>query len=198
LLLNPGQAYAQDGEEPGVKDSSSQASGFIPEEYSFEVASGDNQTLLVRRSIQLYDMADGSVELSEAQTIYIETNVVLDMGARDLIYPQQILEVMSQLIASYADSSQTLGASALAAWQVYAELADFDIAQISPQNVALSDDGQVVENHASQEEPVFTSDESASEASETEDNNWSVWLAVAGTAAIVWYGWLRFRDTRSN
>ena len=203
LILSPGQAYAHDGEDHGSEgethqSTSSQVSGFIPDEYRFIVASGDNQTLLVRRSVQLYDMADDSIELTKAQAIYVETNVVRDMGARDLIYPRQILDVMSQLIASYTDSSQELGESALAAWQVYADQADFDISQISPQNVSVGDNGQVVDNHENEGEPVFNPGEAANTVSETEDSSWSVWLALAGTAAIVWYAWLRYRDTRSN
>ena len=199
LWLAPTAAYAHDGnddshdsEAPAEQiETSAQAEGFIPEHYLYLVESGQNQTLLVRRSAQLYDLADGSLELSPAQLIYVEHHVVKDMGARDLIYPQESIEVMSKLIAKYAAASQELSPAALAAWQAYAEQVDIELDDITPQNAEVVDGQVVPADEGAEDAPEFTADnETLQEDDSQNDSDWYWWLVAAAVAAFLWYGWL--------
>ena len=191
LWLNPTAAYAHDGQddEPN-SEAKAQAEGFIPEHYQYLVEPGHNQTLLVRRSAQLYDLADGSLELSPAQLIYVEHHVVKDMGARDLIFPQESIEVMSKLVAKYAAASQELSPAALTAWQAYAAQADIELDDITPKNAEVRDGQVVAVDDNAEDEPEFTADGEALEDDTQSDNDWYWWLVAAAVAAFLWYGWL--------
>lgn len=191
LFAQPTQAQAGPSQTTAANDDQ-----FIPENYEYSVVTGNNMTLLVRRSLQLFDQASSSLSLSEAQVIYAETNVAQDLGARDLIFPGESLSVDSTLIAKYASASQQLAPNTLAAWQVYADNADFDLSRIAAANVQTDDDGRLQPVNGDETDsaaddvtgpaPTDTEDETAADT-DGSDAVWPWLFLGAGTLALLWY-----------
>jgi len=185
LESNPVYAQTQDPASPAANNGGS--SGFIPDSYDYEVQPDSNQTLLVRRSLQLYDAADDALALNPAQTVYAETHVVRSMGSRPLIHPGDNLSILAELVGRYARSSQDLSPQALAAWQVYADSARFEISHISPLNVAVNDQGQVIQSGQLQDQTALSTAGPSNSGDEPVDSSWYIWFIAAGTAAVLWY-----------
>lgn len=184
LFLNAPPVSAQDAAND---DNDSAASdGFVPDSYDFTVKSGDNMTVLVRRALQLYDQAKSDLALSAAQTIYCETNIVQEMGARDLIYPGEKLSVATPRIEQYTTSARGLSTGALAAWQVYADNANFSVDAI-PTNVEVTDDGTVSDPSLPDQPETSQSPTSQISSNDQDNATWYWWFIGAGTIAVIWY-----------
>lgn len=164
---------------------------FVPEQYQYSVVKGHNMTLLVRRSIQMFDQAKSGVDLDQARIIYAENHVVNELGARDLIQPGEALSVDSGLIEKFVTDSQDLSPSSLAAWQSYADNANFELDDIKADNVDVSDDGQLEpanDNDQNDEAEQPTVEASDNEDGADDDNPVWPWLFLgAGTLALLWY-----------
>ena len=130
----------------------------------------NNMTLLVRKSIQLYDQATPGVSLNEAQIVFAETNIIKDMKASNLIYPGTDVKIDSSLVEKYANSSQDLSETILAAWQAFANRARFDLSHIKANNVVKETSGTLV-----------NPDNSGSSSA------WYWWFVGLGTVALLWY-----------
>lgn len=191
----PQDTYAQNEDA----DTSGQVDSFVPEEYEYEVKSGNNLTILVRRALQLFDQAKAEIQLSEAQMIYCETNIVQSMGAPDLIYPGDAIKVDAEQVADFAASSQDLTPAQTAAWQFYADQADFELAEIQPANVVVNSDGSVSEPAPAEDTTTPpTTDLGQADDQEEEGTGWYWWLIGAGSAAVIWYVlWRRPEDSKA-
>ncbi len=81
-----------------------------------KIAAGDSESLIVRREIH---MLDSSHELSNAEEAFVEGTMVNMLGANDLIYAGQSLELNLNTLNSLIAQSKQLSVVQLAAWQVY-------------------------------------------------------------------------------
>lgn len=114
----------------------------VPDEYEFVAVAGDNMSKLTRRAIDLYDQADETIELTEAQVIYIETNIVQSYGPKLLDIGDNFL-VQRTDIEKYISMAPGLNDAQLAAWDSYAQTASFELNYIIPTNVPLTDNGDL-------------------------------------------------------
>lgn len=174
----------------------------------YTVIEGDNLTKLVRRSVMNYDDSNESVELSSADVVYIETNVVQQMQC-DVIYPGQEISIDKNLIASYSGMSNGLSTTQQQAWAVYANNAGFVFGDRTAEEAAAissttvnnepSGSGEVQEEGASgdgdgqaQEEGEEPSNESTDDESDDKKNEESsssnIWPWVIGGLVIAG-GW---------
>lgn len=114
----------------------------VPDSYQYIVQPNNNMSILARRSITLYDQGNDTIELTEAQVIFIETNIVQEMGPR-LLDVNENFEVTKDLIEKYVAEAPGLSETTLAAWDGYAQNATFELSDITPINVPLNDDGSL-------------------------------------------------------
>lgn len=166
----------------------------VPDDYVYTVEECNNMTLLVRRSLQLFDDNSDNVSLSEAQIIYAETHITRELGARDLIYPGETIVVDRALVERYAQHSQNVPTHEIQAWQTYAELADFALTDIMPQNT--EDTGQPTDDTSATRDNEQTPDvdentnDRQTEQPQQENGVSEAWpwlLLGAGTVALLWY-----------
>lgn len=92
--------------------------------YTFTAQSGDSYSKIARKAVQIYGI-DNQVDLSEAQIIFIETNLTQDAGSPLLDLGQEV-QISSDAISVYVDQASNLSEAELAAWQYYANMADFN------------------------------------------------------------------------
>lgn len=189
-----GSANAQTEEPAPEGTESAQSDGFVPETYEYTVETGNNVTLLVRRALQLFDQAKTDIALSQAQALYCETNIVQAMGAKDLIYPGEKITVDSKSVEQFANSSQQLTAAQVAAWQVYADQADFELDNIAPTTVVVNEDGTVTEPEIEEAPSNSPTTDLTPSEDESKGTGWYWWFIGAGTVAVIWYFLWRRQD----
>lgn len=167
---------------------------YVPTAYDYTVVKDNNMTLLVRKSIQLYDQATPDVSLNEAQIVFAETNIIKDMKASDLIYPGADVKIDSSLVEKYANASQDLSESVLAAWQAFANRARFDLSYIKANNVVRDSSGNLVnpDTLTQTQNTDQTTSPALTDLATTTDNGgnstaWYWWLVGLGTVALLWY-----------
>lgn len=167
--------------------------------YDYVAKKSNNLTLLVRRSLQLYDESNDQITLSEAQIIYAETNIVRDLGSYGLDIGQMV-SVPGELLAKYAQSSQSLSPSQIAAWDRYVRVAQFDLSNIQPSNATAAKNTE----ESKSDQPAADDQQSSEKAADqnknenTNKNGGADWWWYAVLAAVIlslWY-WLRDRDTK--
>lgn len=207
LFLGVNTAQAQENESENNSNQTGQT--VEVESYKYEVQPGDNQSLLVRRSIQIYAESAG-LEVSEAVAMYCETNVVQDMGGTWLEVGDNVAVPIST-IQKYIDNSVELSDRQMRNWRTWADKADFNISHIQPTNLNAAEES--VENTERQrreedpdnedgtgaEEQEATNEEAnASQTNDSDDaSSWWIWI---GLAAIVLGGayWVRSRNQTNN
>lgn len=79
---------------------------------------GDNQTVVMRRVIDAY-LQQSEVELSAEQKLYVETNLVNDIGRNDFIAVDQEIAVAEEKVAQRVEEAQNLSDAAIARWSLY-------------------------------------------------------------------------------
>lgn len=194
FFISQAQTYAQENTADTAETTSEETVvvnttggddvAVIPDSYHFVVQPCDNMTKLVRRSVTLYDDGNDSVELSEAQVIFIETNIVQEMGPR-LIDINENFEVDRNLIEKYISQIPGISDTAQAAWGGYAATATFELAHITPTNVPLNDDGSLDTEYTAPVVPD-TSDQSA-DSDSTPAYWWLIGLvAIVAVTLILW------------
>lgn len=99
--------------------------------YEFVTPEGCSLSLLTRRALQLYDQQKNIVTLTPAAAMYAETNIVQRMGSRGLEIGEKV-SIELPLLDEYVMKSSALNPDTLAAWQVYANQADFSVSYITP------------------------------------------------------------------
>ena len=166
---------------------------YVPTAYDYTVVKDNNMTLLVRKSIQLYDQATPGVSLNEAQIVFAETNIIKDMKASNLIYPGTDVKIDSSLVEKYANASQDLSETILAAWQAFANRARFDLSHIKANNVVKDTSGNLVNPDTlvqAQNTDQATSSALTDLATTTNSGSssaWYWWFVGLGTVALLWY-----------
>ncbi len=175
FLLSQGYVNADGGEAATTTESETitiattgnNEVAVVPDSYQYVVEPDDNMSKIVRRSVTLYDQGNDSIELTEAQVIYIETNIVQEMDPR-LLDINEDFEVTRSLIEKYVALAPGLSEATLAAWDGYAKNATFELAEITPTNVPLNDDGSLDTDYTPppvvQDTPEQTTDTSSTPA----------------------------------
>ncbi len=154
----------------------------VPDSYQYIVQPSNNMSILARRSITLYDQANDTIELTEAQVIFIETNIVQEMGPR-LLDVNENFEVTKDLIEKYVAEAPGLSEATLAAWDGYAQNATFELSDITPTNVPLTNNGNLDVTYT----PTVTQDvpDQPAETSSTPAYWWIIGLAAIVGVTII-------------
>lgn len=130
---------AHEGEDHSQSETTESGADTAPT-YEYVTPRSCSLSLLARRSLQLHDSSSDDVKLSEAQIIYAETNLVRDLGGRWLEIGERV-SIPADAVANYAEKSQSLNKAKIAAWQYYANQANFSISEIKPvKEVAVAND----------------------------------------------------------
>jgi hypothetical protein len=184
LFMAPAKAESASEGEEAVQETS------VPKNFKYTAVECDNLTVLVRRSIQIFDAEDDSVKLSRPAIIYAETNIVQKLGSYQLDIGDKV-KVPSALIKDYVESSQDLTDSQIDAWGVYAANVDWknSTKAIMPTNVEVNEKNEIVPK---EDVVIDLSDEtpgdSPEDLSENDDETSPVWwLAGAGAVGLLWY-----------
>lgn len=157
----------------------------LPENFEYTAVECNNLTLLVRRSIQIYDAETEGVNLSPAAIIYAETNVTQRLGSFQLDIGDDV-SVPRDLVEQYAMSSRDLTPAQVAAWDAYTANVNFDLVDIAePVNVTVAEDNTIVA------EPDELSDQSPltelEPASENDGASAAWWFVGIGAVLLLWY-----------
>ncbi len=92
--------------------------------FTYTAQPGDSYSLIARKAIQTYGIIN-KVDLSEAQIIYAETLLTQEAGSPELAEGQKV-SIKESTVKSWVEKAQKLSESAEAAWNVYAQDADFN------------------------------------------------------------------------
>ncbi len=150
-----------------------------PKNFQYVIEPSNNMSEIVRRSVTLYDQGNDQVEFTKAQVIFIETNIVQEMGPR-LLEINEEFEVPKSLIEKYAALAPGLSEATLALWDRYAATANFELTGITPINVPLVDDGSLDVDYTP---PPVTATDTPEKTAETETVAGYWW--VIGLLAII-------------
>ncbi len=166
--------YAHQEDAPR-RNPTTQKPADTPGLYTYTTPAGSNLSLLARRSLQLLNQGTQNVSISPAQAMFVETNVVKQLGDRWLEVGEKVT-IEKSLLEEYARKSQTLTTEQLAAWQAYADQTDFNLSSINPDVAPVAPNSQssdqIVTNE-SQQKPVApkSTPKSSSPA-------WYLWVIV--------------------
>jgi hypothetical protein len=94
------------------------------ETFDYVAQSGDSYSLMARKAVQTYGVIN-SVNLSGAQIIFVETNLTLAAGSPVLNLGDNV-SIDSNLVSEWVEKAQSLTEEQQAAWQTYADNADFN------------------------------------------------------------------------
>ncbi|MDX1766105.1 MAG: hypothetical protein R3313_04100 [Candidatus Saccharimonadales bacterium] len=174
---------ADQTEQESVSEPVAEPTASLPESFDYVAEECNNLTLLVRKSLQIYDAQTEDVELTSAQIIYAETNVTQKMGSFMLDIGDEV-SVPRELVDEFATSSQDLSPGTLAAWDSYTPTVDFELDDIAPVNVSITEDNTIVESETLTDQSPLTE---LGEA-ESDDNASPVWWFVGiGSVLLLWY-----------
>ncbi len=191
IILVPDITYAQkDNSSAADSTSSTQVTQDASEDgtYVFVAKSGDSQSLIVRRAIQLYDENKSDVTLSPEAAMYAETKIVKELGSRYLEINEKV-NVPLSLIRKHTEASLSLPADKLALWSVYVKRADYGLARIVP---AAESTGPVATTEDANVTPEADEDQSETNSEETtsnEDTTWYWWVLAAVVLGVGFYLW---------
>jgi|GEM_PF-1489353 len=165
--------------------------------YEYIARPGDSLSLLTRKSLQLYAGAK-NIQLSPATIMYCENSVVTMLGSRHLEINEHVA-IAFDLLQQYIVNSRGLNASQLAAWNNYAQYANFNLSDLHPINES---------NAQSTAQPKTSSTSTDSNIikqtdTKTENNislpvqpkvnfSWPHWFLTLSTTVIVAYAFKKF------
>lgn len=92
--------------------------------YDYVAQPGDSYSLMVRKAVQTYGV-NNSVNLSGAQIIYAETNLTQEAGSPILNLGDNV-SIAESAVQKWVESAQSLTEEQQAAWQPYANGANFN------------------------------------------------------------------------
>ncbi|EDK72395.1 hypothetical protein TM7_0480 [candidate division TM7 genomosp. GTL1] len=110
-------------EQPNNQDSAKQTQT-SEATYSYEAQGGDSYSLIARKAVQTYGKKH-NVKLSGAQIVFAETNLTLTAGS-PLLSKGQKVDVKESVVKSWVEKAGSLSKTAEAAWETYAQYADFN------------------------------------------------------------------------
>lgn len=100
--------------------------------YTYVAQPGDSYSLIARKAIQTYGIIN-KVKLSNAQIIYAETLLTQEAGSPLLIEGQKVT-IKESTIKSWVEKAQKLSDEEKAAWNVYAQGANFNTDNVGESN----------------------------------------------------------------
>lgn len=168
-----------------------------PQTFEYIARRSNNLTLLVRRSLQLHDESNDQINLSEAQVIYAETNIVRQLGSFQLDVGQEV-SVPIDLVKQFAQSSQSLTERETAAWNKYARRADFSLSDIQPVNAddaALQTDDKSTDLSANEQQQAGQNQAQSQQGSQDGGTDWWWFASLAGVLLVLWYIFRQRNDT---
>lgn len=203
MVFMSGQASAQEAEVT----PNDQAEKVIEEFDTYTAVEGDSVTGLVRRSIIEYGQQNDGVELTNAQVVFTESNIVNDLMCGDLLHVGQEVSISRDKISAYSEMSQNLTTEETASWDIYAANVSFVLSDRTAAQTTTSDssnpaNGGEGSGEGSADEEVDddseSSDDSEDEDNDSEDKNNSSlgWLWWVAGGAIVLGGWHRIGQQR--
>jgi LysM repeat protein len=116
--VTPVTTQEESTEEP-AEESSEDAGTF-----DYVAQSGDSYSLIARKAVQTYGVIN-SVNLSGAQIIFVETNLTLAAESPALNLGDKV-SIDGNLLAEWVEKAKELTEAQQAAWQVYADRANFN------------------------------------------------------------------------
>lgn len=120
LVVGRGQASAQAVQQ----NNNEQRDNNQADTYDYEAQPGDSYSLIARKAVQTFGIVN-RVNLSEAQIVYIETNLTLAADSPELTEGQKV-SIKTSDIKAWVDKAEDLSETQEAAWNVYAARADFN------------------------------------------------------------------------
>ena len=94
------------------------------ETYTYTAQQGDSYSQFARKAVQTYGISE-KVKLSQAQIVYIETNLT-QVAASPYLELGQKASIAKSDVKSWVEKAQKLSESETAAWAVYIPYIDFD------------------------------------------------------------------------
>ncbi len=185
LFGRPGQASAA---------TSQTASSKPPTAYTYIARPGDNLSIIARRSVQLYAQAK-HIKLSPAVAMYCETNTVQKVGSH-LLSVGESVTIPFDTLQKYIASGRKLTAQQLVAWNFYAQLASFDLADLNPTNKTKAQSAAATHtSSASTNKPTSQTNNNSSKKSSSSSNSlaWYGWVVVAVFAVATVYYFTRLK-----
>jgi hypothetical protein len=91
--------------------------------FDYVAQPGDSYSLMARKAVQTYGI-ETSTNLSGAQIIFVETNLTQAAGSPVLNLGEKV-SISRQLVSEWAEKAKSLTEEQQAAWQVYANNANF-------------------------------------------------------------------------
>lgn len=175
--------------EGGAHDNKSETQTV---DYKYQTPSKANLTVLVRKSLLLYDQQNESISLTKAGVVYAETNIVNQIGPRQLAVNEEVI-IPRDLVEEFAKKAAELTPAKQTAWQAYTTGVDFELVQISTADgTSSANTSQTnVDENASPEaggsdEAKNASDKPADQ--KAKNGSTTTWIiAVAATLAIAYY-----------
>jgi hypothetical protein len=92
--------------------------------YNYVAQPGDSYSVLARKATQTYGI-ETKTNLSEAQIIYIETNLTQDAGS-PLLNQGQKVTIKESSVKAWVEKAQKLGDNEEAAWNYYVQFVNFN------------------------------------------------------------------------
>lgn len=120
FVLGKGSVSAQElAPQNNNSNTSSQS-----QTYDYVAQPGDSYSLIARKAVQTYGIIN-KVNLSEAQIIYIETNLT-QLADSPVLNEGQKVQIKTDDIKAWVEKAQKLTDAQEAAWNVYAQNANFN------------------------------------------------------------------------
>jgi hypothetical protein len=118
LVVGKGSVSAQELAQPSNNQAEQVAT------YDYVAQPGDSYSLIARKAVQTYGIIN-KVNLSEAQIIYVETNLTLSADSPVLNEGQKV-SIKVDDIKAWVEKAEKLTDAQEAAWNVYAQNANFN------------------------------------------------------------------------
>lgn len=190
MFFTTSQAAAQTAEVT----PNDQAEKIVEEFDVYTAVQGDNVTELVRRSIIEFDQTNDEIELTAAQVVFAETNIVQEMMCGDVLHVGQEVSVSKSKIENYSNKSLDLATTEIANWDLYAQNASLVLSDRTAASNAVAQnstsgegEGSGIATNDDQEDGSGDSEVSDSEEAKDEDSssssNWYWWI-VGGSAVV--------------
>lgn len=171
-----------------------EVSGSSDSSFNYTAKKCDNLTILVRNALMRFDKSKDDVELSNAQIVFAETNIVQQLGSYHLAIGQEV-DIPEDLVEKYVNEAKQLSETQIAAWDVYAKRVDFS--EINAESTQTTAEIKKAEE-ASKPENLDTSDtgtenkDTATDQEEAQFDWW--WVALVGVTLAFLYYTLKNRD----
>lgn len=137
VLIPLGNVSAHEGEDHDSSmvtqaQSDEEAAAPTTSSYQYVAQPGDSYSLMARKAVQTYGITE-NITLSQAQIIAAETNLTQQAGS-PLLNQGQKVEIKTDNVATVVDQAQKLTDTQKAAWNHYAQHANFNTNNVGQAN----------------------------------------------------------------